>query len=111
VVLEPKNHCCENTAPSLPQSCAEVSAALGVSRRHAQRSQVLQNLNILEVNSCSILNAPPSLQVLLGAPENALADSESTLVSSREAWEHLEVLRSTGKVDRGVWEVGMWLPT
>jgi len=81
-----------------------------VSRRAAQRSQLLQNLTILQVNSCSILNAPPSLQVLLGAPENALAESESTLLSSRGAWEHLEVLRSTGEVDRSVWEVCVWLP-
>ena len=73
-----------------------------VSRRAAQRSQLLQNLTILQVNSGSILNAPPSLQVLLEAPENALAESESTLLSSRGAWEHLEVLRSTSEVDRSV---------
>jgi len=72
-----------------------------VSRRAAQRSQLLQNLTILQVNSCSILNAPPSLQVLSGAPENALAESESTLLSSRGAWEHLEVLRS-GEFNRPV---------
>jgi len=82
------NHCCENTAPSLPQ-----------------RSQLLQNLIILQVNSCSILNAPPSLQVRLEAPENALAESENTLLSSRGAWEHLEVVRSTGEVDLSQWEV------
>jgi hypothetical protein len=70
-----------------------------------QRSQLLQNLIILQVNSCSILNAPPSLQVRLGAPENALAESENTLLSSRGAWQHLEVLRNTGEVDLSVWEV------
>ena len=81
-----------------------------VSRRAVQRSQLLQNFTILQVNSCCILNAPPSLQVLLGAPDNAFAESESTLLSSMGAWEHLEVNRSTGEVDRSVWEVCMWLP-
>jgi hypothetical protein len=66
-----------------------------------------QNLIIQQVNSCRILNAPPSLQVLSGAPENALAESKSTLLSSRGAWKHLEVLRSTREVDRSVWEVCM----
>jgi len=50
-----------------------------VSYRPAQRSQQLQNLTILMVKSRSILNAPPSLQVLSGARDNALAQSESTL--------------------------------
>jgi len=95
-----KNHCCENTAPSLLQSCAELH----------RRSQLFQNLTILQVNSWSILNAPPSLQVRLGAPENALAESENTLLSSSGAWEQLEVLRSTGEVDYSVWEIGMLLP-
>jgi hypothetical protein len=81
-----------------------------VSHRAVQRSQLLQPLTILQVNSCSILNAPPSLQVHLGAPENALTESETTLLSSRGAWEHLEVHRSTGKVDRSVWGVCMGLP-
>ena len=54
-----------------------------VSRRLAQRFQQLQNLTILIVKSRSILNAPPSLQVLSDARENALAQSESTLQSSR----------------------------
>jgi len=36
-----KNHCCENTASRLPQSWAAVSAALEVSHRAAQRSQLL----------------------------------------------------------------------
>ena len=43
--------------------------------------------------------------MLLEAPENALAESESTLLCSRGAWKHLEVLRSTGEVDQSVWEV------
>jgi len=37
-LLNPKNHCSENTAPSLPQSCEVVSAALDVSLSPAQRS-------------------------------------------------------------------------
>jgi len=78
-----------------------------LSRRAAQRSHLVQHLTILQLNSCSILNARPSLQVLLGAPENALTESKSTLLSSRRAWEHLEVLRSTGEVDWSVWEVCM----
>ena len=44
--------------------------------------------------SCIILNIPPSLQVLSGARENALAESESILQSSRGAgsiWKCLEV--------------------
>jgi len=88
------------------RACA---AALEVSRRPAQRSQPLQNLTILIVKSRSILNAPPSLQVLSEAHENALAESESTLRSSRGGWEHLEVLRSTGEGYRSVWEVCVWL--
>jgi len=42
--------------------------------------------------------------VLSGAPETALGESESTLLSSRGVWEHLEVLRETAEVARGVWE-------
>jgi len=91
------------------RACAEVSAALAVSRRPAQRYQQLQNRTILIVKSHNILNAPPSQQVLSGACENALAASESTLQSSRGGWEHLEVLRSTGEGYRSVWEVCIWL--
>jgi hypothetical protein len=80
-----------------------------VSRRAVQRSQLRQNLTIPEVNSCSILNAPPSLQVLVAAPYNTLAESESTLLSSKWAWKRLEVLRSIGEVDQSVWEVCMRL--
>jgi len=81
-----------------------------VSLRSAQRSPQLQNLTILIVKSRSILNAPPSLQVFTGAPENALAQSESILQSSRGGWEYLEVLRSTGEGYRSVPEVCIWLP-
>jgi len=37
-----KNHCCETMAPCLPQCSSEVSAALEVSRRAAQRSQQIR---------------------------------------------------------------------
>jgi len=64
----------ENTVPSL-----------GYSGRPAQRSQQLRNLTILLAKSRSILNAPPQLQELPGAPENALGASESTSLSFRRA--------------------------
>jgi len=92
------------------RACAEVLAFLDVSRRPVQRSQLLQNLTILIVKSGCVLNGPPSLQVLSGARENALAESEITLQSSMGGWEHLEKLRSTGKSSRSVWEVCIWLP-
>jgi hypothetical protein len=57
-----------------------------------------------------MLNAPPQLQVLSGAPESALAESEGTLLSSSGAWEHLELLRSTSEVYRSVKQVSVWLP-
>jgi len=76
-----------------------------VSCRPAQRSPQLQNMTMLIVKFCSILNAPPSLQVFSGARENALAESESTLQSSRGGCGHLEVLESTGEGYRSVWAV------
>jgi hypothetical protein len=81
-----------------------------VSRRPAQRSPQLQNFTILIVTFHSILNAPPSLQVISGTRDNALAESESTFPSSRGGWEHLGVLRSTREGYRSVWEVYVWLP-
>jgi len=78
-----KNHCCDNTAPSLLPSCAEVSEA---PKFEYSISQISEH------------------------PENAPAESESTLLSSREVWEHLEVLRSTGEVARSVWEEWVLLP-
>jgi hypothetical protein len=49
------------------------------SHRPVQRSPQLQNWTLLIVQSRSILNAPPSLQVLSPARENALAQSECIL--------------------------------
>jgi hypothetical protein len=46
----------------------------------------------------------------LGAPENALAELESTLLCSRTMWKHLEVLRSTGEIAQSVWEDCMLHP-
>ena len=48
--------------------------------------------------------------MLSGAPANALAESESTLQSSRGGWKHLEVFWSTGEGYQSVWEVCVWLP-
>jgi len=73
---------------------AEVLSALKVSHRPVQRSQQLQNLTILMVKSCSILDIPRTLQQLSEARENVLALCESTLQSSRGGWEHLEVLKA-----------------
>jgi hypothetical protein len=74
-----------------------------VSRRPAQRSPQLHNWTLLIVKSRSILDAPTSLQVLSGVRENALAQTESILQSSRGGgWEHLEVLGSTGEGYRSV---------
>ena len=47
--------------------------------------------------------------MLSGAPESALTESESTLLSSSGVWEHLEVLRSTGEVARSVCDDCGWL--
>ena len=40
----------------------------------------------------------------------AHGESESTLLSSRGVWEHLEVLRSTGEVAPSRWEDCVWVP-
>ena len=73
-----------------------------VSHRPAQRSPQSQNLTILIAKSRSILNAPTSLQVLSEARENALAQSESILQSSRGGWDHLEALSRTSEGYRSV---------
>jgi hypothetical protein len=85
-----------SSSRSLPQTCAEVSAA--------------PKFDYSNTQSRSILNAPRSLQVLSGARENAPAESESTLQSSSGGWEHLEVLGSCGEGYWSVWEVCVWLP-
>jgi hypothetical protein len=104
------NHCWDNTTLCLRQSCAEVLSFSLSLRKPVQRSQVLANLTIEYVKSRSILNAPPELLVLSGSPENALAESEGTMFSSRGAWEHLELRGSTGAVYGSVWELCAWLP-
>jgi len=77
------------------RACVKVSAGLNVSRRPAMRSQQLQTLTILNDESHSILNTPPSLQVLSRASENAFAESGSSLQRSMgglSVWKYLEVL-------------------
>jgi hypothetical protein len=91
------------------RACAEVSAALKCCHKPAQRSQRPQHLTIAIFKFQCILNALPSLQVLSGAPENAIAESESTLRSSKGAWVYLEVFRSNPEGYWSVWEVCMWL--
>jgi hypothetical protein len=80
-----------SSSHSLPQTCAEVSVAPKFGYSYSQ--------------SHSILNAPPWLQMHSGAGENALAESQSTLQTSRGGWEHLKVLESSGEGYRSVWEV------
>ena len=92
-----------------PKDCAEVLTALDSPCGPAQRSQQLQTLTVLIVKFRSILNTPPSVQVLSAALDNALAESESTLQSSRRGWEQLEILRSTGEGYRSVLEGWVWL--
>ena len=82
------------TSRSALHTCAEVSVALIFDYSNSQSS--------------SILNIPPSLQVLSEAPENDLEESEITLQSSSGAWEHLEELRRTGEGHWSVREVDMW---
>jgi hypothetical protein len=87
------------------RACEEVSAALEVYCRPAQSSQQPQNLIIVSIKCGSILNAPPSLQGLSKAAENALAESENSLQSCKGGWENLEGLLSSGEGYRSVWEV------
>jgi hypothetical protein len=78
--------------------------------RPGQVSQTLQHWTMLTVNSCSVLNAHLSLQVLSEAPETALAESEITLRNSKGAWEDLKVLKSSCVRYRSVWQNCVWLP-
>ena len=48
--------------------------------------------------------------MLSGTPENGLETSESKLFSFRKAWEHLELLMTTGEIHLSVCEDWMWLP-
>jgi len=105
-----KNHWCENTATSLRQSlCRDLSCFRSLPQTCAEVSES-PKFDYPKSHICSILSAPPLLQVLSGARENALAESEITFQSSREGWEHLQVLGSTGEGYRSFWEVCIWLP-
>jgi len=109
-LLNPKNNWCENMSPSLPQSlCRGLSSSRSLPQTCAEVSAA-QKFDYSNSQSRSILNAPPSLQVVSGARENALAESESILQSSRVAFEHLKVLGNTGEGYRSVLEVCVWLP-
>jgi hypothetical protein len=69
-----------------------------VSSRTAQRSQLLSKF---PANLHWYLRYPIiwlCSQSNLGSLKHALAESERTVLSSREAWEHLEVVRRTGTV-------------
>ena len=123
------NHWCGNMAPSLPQClcrglssswnlpqslCSGYSSSRSLPQTCAEVSATPQ-FQYSNIQSPRILNAPPSLQVLSGARENALAESESTLHNSRGGWEHLEVPRSSGEGYRSVWDIrqmdfGHWEP-
>jgi len=45
-----------------------------------------------------------------GVPDNACAESDGRLLSSRGVWKHLEVRSSTGEVAWSVWENFVLLP-
>jgi len=93
----PADLCCGyRCCRSLLQTCIEFSAA--------------PKLNYSNGQSCNILNAPPSLQLLPVPPENTPAETESTFQTSKGACEHLEVPRSTGKGYQNIGEICVWLP-
>jgi len=108
-----KNHCCENTASSLPQSCerrsglgrsqsipqscAAVSASLEVSRRSVQRSQELQNLTILDGASWMHLHNCRCFQEHLRMLLESLRALCLAPGGSGSIWRYLEALvRSPG---------------
>jgi hypothetical protein len=86
---------CLSSSRSLPQTCEEVSTAPKFDYSISQ--------------SPSILNTPSSLLGLSVAHENAVAESESTLQSSRGSWKHLKELGSNVKGYRSVLEVCVYL--
>jgi len=45
--------------------------------------------------------------VLSEVPEDALPESESTVLGSRRAWKHQKVLESAGTVDKRISEVSL----
>jgi hypothetical protein len=70
-----------SSSRSLPQTCAELPAS--------------PKYDYSMTQSPSILNASLSLQVFSGASDIAIAESESTVQSSRGGSEHLQVLLSS----------------
>jgi len=109
-----KNHCCENTASSLPweysikspaelrsshgrsrsipQSSAAVSASLEVSRRSAQRSQKLRNLTILDGTSWMHLHNCRCFQEHLRKLLQSLRALCLAPGGSGSVWKYLEAL-------------------
>jgi len=111
-------------APSLPQCCAAVSAALEVSHRAAQGSQPLSK------TPADLSRGLRSSKIWLFYKSNFVASwillyncrcfqkHLRVLLQSLRAhclapgggWEHLEVPRSTGEITRSVWENCVLLP-
>jgi hypothetical protein len=82
--------------PGSHRVCAVVSAA---PKFH------YPNIQISLHPECTSITAGAS-----GACENPLAESESTLESSRGGWEHLEVHKRTGGGCCSAWEDDVWFP-
>ena len=74
--------------------------------------RVVRNTRVFKTETRVVadVQVPPYVQMLSGAPEIAVAESENTLQSSRGGWEYVEVLRSTGEGYRSVWVVCVWVP-
>jgi len=80
-----KNYCCDNMAPSLPQSCAEVSAALDVSCRAGQQSRLLSK-------SPADLHRGPRRSKICLFQKSSLGASWMHLHNCRCIQEHLRML-------------------
>jgi len=98
-----KNHCRENTAPKLVLGGAAVLAALEVSCKAEQRSQLLSK------SPADLHRGLRSSKIWLLFKSNLVA-SWMHLHNCRCFQEHLKILGSTGEVHLSVWEVCMWLP-
>jgi hypothetical protein len=81
------------------RACADDPVTLDISSRPALKSHKLQNLTMLIDKSHSILNAPRSLQVLPGAPVNALA----------EFWDHCAMHQGGLGASASSWRDWRWL--
>jgi len=86
-----KNHCCENTASSFPQSCTGVSAAFKVSCSTAQQSQLLSKC------LADLCRGFKSSKIWLFYKSNLVA-SWMHLIHCRFFQEHLEILLQSLRV-------------